>query len=80
MSPKVKAAIWAVSHIASCTHGLALLPDDTFALLTTVAEESPVLSLRGTCLYAMSLLAMSEGGMRRLVKLGWHCATNAGDR
>lgn len=67
-------------HIASSSCGFALLPPDICNVLVNIAENSPLLSLRGTCLYAMSLLAMSHKAASKLLSVGWHCASNAGDR
>lgn len=48
------AAQWALGHAASSDAGLALLPPNTIASLVKLAEECPVLSLRGTHIASLS--------------------------
>ena len=45
---QLKAAIWAVCHIASSSCGFALLPADICSVIARIAERSPLLSLRGS--------------------------------
>ncbi len=72
--------MWALCHVGSTPDGHAQLPSDMVSLITTLAEKAPLLSLRGTCIYALGLLAMTKKGREDLTSMQWQCITNLGDR
>lgn len=68
----LKAAIWALGHVGSSSLGLELLLEhDIINCLVEQAEESPVLSIRGTAFYALCLICKTQEGANALLKEGW---------
>lgn len=76
-----RCALWAIGHIGQSKHGAryvrdrGLIPD-----LVKIAEQCPVLSLRGTCLYALNMICTTSTGRKELEKFGWisHLNSNLG--
>ncbi|XP_062509189.1 rapamycin-insensitive companion of mTOR-like [Corticium candelabrum] len=76
-----KAAIWALGHIGTSHWGVQLLQNQyVIEQLVEVAETSPVLSIRGTAFYALSLIARTKLGSNRLHELGWLCLRHNGEQ
>jgi len=68
----IKAAVWALGHIGSSLGGLnLLLKEEVLGDLMDMAEECPVLSIRGTCFYALCLIARTPHGADILLEEGW---------
>ncbi len=55
-----------------------LLPQVTVPCLVKIAEESPVLSVRGVALWSLNLIGQSSFGAQRLEELGWECFLESG--
>uniref|UniRef100_A0AC34QGB7 Rapamycin-insensitive companion of mTOR domain-containing protein n=1 Tax=Panagrolaimus sp. JU765 TaxID=591449 RepID=A0AC34QGB7_9BILA len=71
---EVKAALLATGHIAAnLPMGFieVLMPPESVPILCRFAEECPTLSIRGTAIWALSLVGKSEDGARLLASLGW---------
>ncbi|VDL71055.1 unnamed protein product [Nippostrongylus brasiliensis] len=68
---RVKAALMALSHIGSCDEGFKLLPDGLIPQIIRMAEEAPVLSVRGYAYWALTILSTSISGAEVLVRFGW---------
>ena len=58
---KVKAALWAIGHIATSESG-ATLVSSSLPHICHLARECPVLSIRGTAFHALSLYATTRTG------------------
>jgi len=69
---EAKAAIWGVAHVAtSPTASLLLEQRGIIATLVNIAEQCPVLSVKGTAYYAMGLVATTRPGSTALGGKGW---------
>jgi rapamycin-insensitive companion of mTOR len=69
---EVKATVWALAHIGTSIGGLELLMDEAIVHdLVRMAEANEVLTVRGTCFYALCLLARTVQGADVLQELGW---------
>lgn len=78
---QLKSAIWAVGHIGSTAGGLPLLEDDEIVEhIVNIAEQSQVLSVRGTCFFVLGLIASTVQGSDLLEDYGWLSATDVGGR
>uniref|UniRef100_UPI00358F50D2 rapamycin-insensitive companion of mTOR isoform X3 n=1 Tax=Myxine glutinosa TaxID=7769 RepID=UPI00358F50D2 len=69
---ELKAALWGLGHIGASPWGVTMLAET--ALLPDIADLArtcPVLSVRGTCLYVMGLVASTQQGCDALRPLGW---------
>ncbi|PAA55442.1 hypothetical protein BOX15_Mlig003764g1 [Macrostomum lignano] len=67
-----KAAVWSLGHIGSTSWGLPLLEQERVApALAMLAEQCPVLSVRGACFWSLCLVAATERGCDLLADLGW---------
>eukprot|EP00039_Didymoeca_costata_P011086 m.152743 g.152743 ORF g.152743 m.152743 type:complete len:1263 (-) comp15056_c0_seq1:1412-5200(-) len=69
----VKAALWALGHIGSKEHGIRLLQRPAISLICSLALKSVNTSVRGTSLFALSLLSRTQHGKQELRNLGWAC-------
>lgn len=67
---KIKAALWAVGHIASTEYGLELV-ESSICDIAKLTESSTILSIRGTSYYALNLIAKSQRGIDLLQKYNW---------
>ena len=72
---ELKAALWSVGHIASTHSGLSLvieLGEDVIPSIVFIGSQSDVMSVRGTCLYVLGMISMTESGVHLLEHSGWH--------
>jgi rapamycin-insensitive companion of mTOR len=61
-----------MGHLGTSVTGLRfLIETETIPLLVSLAETSPVLSIRGTCFYVLGMISRTELGREQLAKLGW---------
>uniref|UniRef100_A0A8R1U555 Rict-1 n=1 Tax=Pristionchus pacificus TaxID=54126 RepID=A0A8R1U555_PRIPA len=67
----LKAATLALAHIGAAPRGHLLLSSDSLVLMIRLAEESEVLSVRGSAFAALNVLSGSEEGARMLARFGW---------
>ena len=70
-----RACLWALGHTGASNTGASYLGKiGAIQAMVTVAEKSPVLSLRGTASQALSLIARSSTGRSELNKYSWTSA------
>ncbi|CAJ0567936.1 unnamed protein product, partial [Mesorhabditis spiculigera] len=65
----VKASLLGLGHIGS--RAPEILPLETVPLIVRLAEQSEVLSVRGTALYALCMIGGAKEGARSIARLGW---------
>ncbi|TDL23281.1 hypothetical protein BD410DRAFT_858667 [Rickenella mellea] len=69
---KLKSILWAVGNIAATEGGLPFLEEEEIVpAILEIAEQSPVLSVRGTCFYALGLVSSTAQGAEILDDYGW---------
>ncbi|KAJ3298719.1 hypothetical protein HK104_010434, partial [Borealophlyctis nickersoniae] len=69
---QLKSVLWAVGNIGSTSMGLPLLvQEDIIRNIINVAENSPVLTLRGTAVHVLGLICRTPEGMEILEEYGW---------
>lgn len=69
-----RAALWALGHIAATSRGYDLIhhyAHDVLDLISKLAIESLLVSVRGTCFFVLGLVSRSGSGQRSLAQLGW---------
>eukprot|EP01134_Creolimax_fragrantissima_P005860 CFRG5860T1 len=70
----IKAALWALAHVGSSDYGIRLLLDVDKTVVSRIidlAESGSVLSLRGTAISALGLIALTEIGTEILEARQW---------
>jgi hypothetical protein len=68
----LKTAMWAVCNVATSPEGAAVLErENILPAVVGMAERSAYFSLRGTAIYALSLVATTRLGTRMLTQVGW---------
>ncbi|KAI8088648.1 Rapamycin-insensitive companion of mTOR, N-term-domain-containing protein [Halteromyces radiatus] len=68
----LKSVLWAVGNIGSTRNGLPFLEEEDIVKdIVYMAENSEVLSLKGTCFYVLGLIAKTQQGVELLGELGW---------
>jgi hypothetical protein len=73
---KVKGSLWAVGNVGSMELGAPFLEEsDVVANIVRIAEEHPVLSLRGTAFFVLGLISRSIHGLEILSEHGWDSNT-----
>ncbi|KAL5482443.1 hypothetical protein ACEPAI_9037 [Sanghuangporus weigelae] len=69
---RLKSVLWAVGNVAIGEGGLRFLEEeDIIPILIETAETSPILSLRGTCFFALGLISSTAQGAEILDDYGW---------
>ncbi|XP_043925810.1 rapamycin-insensitive companion of mTOR [Protopterus annectens] len=69
---QLKAALWALGNIGSSNWGLNLLQEENVIPdILLLAQNCEVLSVRGTCLYVLGLLAKTKQGCDILKQHNW---------
>ena len=75
---KVKGSLWAVGNVGSMELGAPFLEASNIVdWIVRIAEQSAVISMRGTAFFVLGLVSRSLHGAEILAELGWHVATNA---
>lgn len=73
---EIKSCLWGLAHISSTQEGFLLTKSfNVCQILVKQAEESPWYSLRGTCVYCLSLVAQTVKGVAQLAHLHWISVT-----
>ncbi|KAK1923142.1 Rapamycin-insensitive companion of mTOR, middle domain-containing protein [Papiliotrema laurentii] len=71
----VKSVLWALGNIGSTEGGLPFLEDEEIIEgIIEIAEQSPVLTMRGTCFFVIGLLSSTRMGAEILEEYGWIAA------
>jgi rapamycin-insensitive companion of mTOR len=74
---KVKGCLWAVGNVGSMELGAPFLESsDVVQWIVKIAEESEVMSLRGTAFYVLGLISRSLHGQEILLECGWDGVVN----
>jgi hypothetical protein len=74
---KVKGCLWAVGNVGSMELGAPFLESsDVVKWIVQIAEESEVMSLRGTAFYVLGLISRSLHGQEILLEYGWDGVVN----
>jgi len=69
---KLKSILWAIGNIGASLGGLHFLEeDDLIPVILEIAVQSDVLSVRGTCFYALGLISSTAPGAEILDDYGW---------
>ncbi|SPO40478.1 related to protein ste16 [Pseudozyma flocculosa] len=69
---KLKSVLWAVGNIGSTTLGLPFLEaEDVISQIIEIAENSLVMSVRGTCFFVLGLISATTQGSELLQDYGW---------
>jgi len=69
---KLKAVLWAVGHIGSTKNGVSfLIEDGIINTIIKLAENSTILSIKGTCFFVLGLIANTSKGCIILKEYGW---------
>ncbi|KAI0252434.1 Rapamycin-insensitive companion of mTOR, N-term-domain-containing protein [Lactifluus subvellereus] len=69
---KLKSILWTVGNIGSSADGLPFLEDeDIIPVILEIAEQSQVLSVRGTCFFVLGLISSTPQGAEILSDYGW---------
>ncbi|XP_066845090.1 rapamycin-insensitive companion of mTOR isoform X2 [Anser cygnoides] len=69
---QLKAALWALGNIGSSNWGLNLLQEENVIPdIMTLAQHCEVLSVRGTCVYVLGLIAKTKQGCDILKHHNW---------
>lgn len=74
---KVKGCLWAVGNVGSMELGAPFLESsDVVKWIVQIAEQSEVMSLRGTAFYVLGLISRSLHGQEILLEYGWDGVVN----
>jgi hypothetical protein len=74
---KVKGCLWAVGNVGSMELGAPFLErTDVVKYVVMIAEESKVMTLRGTAFFVLGLISRSLHGQEILAELGWDGTSN----
>ena len=77
---KKRASLWCLGHIGRTKRGITLLTQrNLIPELVKMAEQSEHLSMRGTCLYILNLLATTIEGSLELEKCNWKTMITGGN-
>ncbi|PWN49565.1 hypothetical protein IE53DRAFT_388192 [Violaceomyces palustris] len=69
---KLKSVLWAVGNIGSTARGLPFLErEDVISHIVEIAENSLVMSVRGTCFFILGLISGTIQGAELLHDYGW---------
>lgn len=76
---KVKGCLWAVGNVGSMELGAPFLEEsDVVKDIVSIAENSQVMTLRGTAFFVLGLISRSLHGQEILAEYGWDGTTNEG--
>ncbi|KAL7420859.1 hypothetical protein Q5752_004812 [Cryptotrichosporon argae] len=68
----VKSALWAMGNIGATERGLPFLEDEEIIdAIVEIAEQSPVLTMKGTCFFVLGLISSTRMGAEILEEYGW---------
>ena len=74
---KVKGCLWAVGNVGSMELGAPFLErTDVVKYIVQIAEESQVMTLRGTAFFVLGLISRSLHGQEILAEYGWDGTVN----
>lgn len=74
---KVKGCLWAVANVGSMELGAPFLEEtEVVKYVVRIAEQSQVMTLRGTAFFCLGLISRSTHGQEILLEFGWDSPTN----
>lgn len=74
---KVKGSLWAVGNIGSQELGAAFLEEsDLVGAIVDIAENHPIMSMRGTAFFVLGLISKSIHGLEIISEYGWDSNTD----
>ncbi|RPA97850.1 hypothetical protein L873DRAFT_1689620 [Choiromyces venosus 120613-1] len=74
---KVKGCLWAVGNIGSMPFGAPFLEEANIVeSIVKIAEESQVLTLKGTAFFVLGLISRTMQGLEILLEYGWDGTTS----
>ncbi|KAI9257881.1 Rapamycin-insensitive companion of mTOR, middle domain-containing protein [Sporodiniella umbellata] len=69
---QLKAVLWALGNIGATKNGLPFLEEEDIVKdIVHLAENSQILSLKGTCYFVLGLIAKTQQGVEILGEIGW---------
>ncbi|THH23167.1 hypothetical protein EUX98_g8011 [Antrodiella citrinella] len=69
---KLKSTLWAIGNIGATERGLPFLEEeDIIPVIVDIAEQSYVLSVRGTCFFVLGMISSTPQGAEILDDYGW---------
>jgi rapamycin-insensitive companion of mTOR len=75
---KVKGCLWAVGNVGSMELGAPFLEEtDVIEHIVKIAQEHPIMSLRGTAFFVLGLVSRSTLGLEILSENGWDSNTTS---
>ena len=75
---KVKGSLWAIGNVGSMELGAPFLEDSNVVdWIIKTAEQSSVITMRGTAFFVLGLISRSLHGSEILTGLGWNSPVNA---
>ena len=67
-----RSILWTLAHIGAHENGIKLIHETSLIKdIVELAENSPVLSLRGTCIYIVGMMCRTRAGRRVVQKHNW---------
>jgi rapamycin-insensitive companion of mTOR len=64
--------LWTLGHIGSNQNGISLIMENSLIKdIIDMAENSQVLSLRGTCIYTIGMICRTRIGRSEVQKHNW---------
>eukprot|EP00036_Acanthoecidae_sp_10tr_P012342 CAMPEP_0206292348 /NCGR_PEP_ID=MMETSP0106_2-20121207/3581_1 /ASSEMBLY_ACC=CAM_ASM_000206 /TAXON_ID=81532 /ORGANISM="Acanthoeca-like sp., Strain 10tr" /LENGTH=1449 /DNA_ID=CAMNT_0053722921 /DNA_START=202 /DNA_END=4548 /DNA_ORIENTATION=- len=69
--PQTKAALWAIGHVGMSSLGADLLPPNSLEMIAQIASTSLNMSLRGTAVFVLGMLAHNHELKVKLKSVGW---------
>ena len=74
---KVKGCLWAIGNIGSMELGAPFIDEsDIVHCIIRIAEQSQIITMRGTAFFVLGLISRSLHGMEMLAEHGWDAATD----
>ncbi|KAK8850712.1 hypothetical protein IAR55_004632 [Kwoniella newhampshirensis] len=68
----LKSVLWALGNIGATEGGLPFLEDEEIIEdIVEIAEQSPILTIRGTCFFVIGLISSTRMGAEILEEYGW---------
>ncbi|KAG0742053.1 hypothetical protein G6F57_008738 [Rhizopus arrhizus] len=75
---QLKAILWALGNIGATKNGLPFLEEEDIVKdIVYLAENSQILSLKGTCYFVLGLIAKTQQGVEMLGEIGWESVVSA---
>ncbi|PHZ16464.1 uncharacterized protein RHIMIDRAFT_62286 [Rhizopus microsporus ATCC 52813] len=75
---QLKAVLWALGNIGATKNGLPFLEEEDIVKdIVNLAENSEILSLKGTCYFVLGLIAKTQQGVELLGEIGWESVVSA---